>query len=29
MKIVLYCSGLFYIAVAEFVFGPVQREMTE
>jgi len=29
MKIVLYCSLLFYAAGIEFVFGPVYRSMTE
>jgi hypothetical protein len=29
MKIVLYCSLLFYAAVTEFVFGPLERGMTE
>ena len=29
MKILLYCSVLFYAAVTEFVFGPVERGMIE
>jgi hypothetical protein len=29
MKIVLYCSSLFYAAVAEFVLEPGDRGMTE
>jgi len=29
MKIVLYCSLLFYATVTEFVFGPLDRGMTE
>jgi hypothetical protein len=29
MKIVLFCSLLFYAALTEFVFGPVERAVTE
>jgi len=29
MKITLYCSVFFYAALTEFVFGPVERAVTE